>query len=224
MIWIMNIDRYSGFIGDLIVIIYLLTIPALSTMIGASASRNPISALGASREMKLMLAYELPFLIAVFTVVAKVGSIILGNIIGYQSTHGAIIASPSGMIAFVVAVIVIQAKLGFVPFDMSEAEQELMGGTCLEYSGALLAVFKITKAMLLFTLPMLLITLFWGGLNIATFSGILWFILKYVIILILLVLIKNTNPRLRIDQAVRFFWGPVTSFAIAGLLLALIGL
>jgi len=224
MLWTLNVARYSGFVGDLIVIIYLLTIPSLSMMVGASASRNPISALGASREMKLMLAYELPFLIAIATVIAKVGSIIIGNIIGFQSMHGAIIGSLSGFMAFLVSVIVIQAKLGFVPFDMAESEQELMGGICLEYSGALLALFRITKAMLLFTLPMLLITLFWGGLDISSFGGVLWFIFKYVIILTLLILIKNTNPRLRIDQAVRFFWGPVTLLAIAGLLLALIGL
>ncbi len=74
MVWMFNIDQgYTGFVGDLIVVIYLLTIPSLALMVGGSASGNPLSAIGASREMKLMLAYELPFLIAVFTAVARQG-------------------------------------------------------------------------------------------------------------------------------------------------------
>ena len=173
--------------------------------------------------MKLVLAYELPFILAAFTVVAKVGSIIMGNSIGYQTEHGMIIASVSGAIAFLVSLLVTQAKLGYVPFDMAEAEQEIMGGVLLEYSGPALGAFKITKAMLFFTLPVFMITLYMGGIDIASWAGILWFALKYVIIVTLIVLIKNTNPRIRIDQAVRFFWGPVTVLAAIGFILALIG-
>ena len=222
-LWLINIDRASGFIGDLIVVIYLLLIPSLALIIGGSASRSPIAALGSSREIKLILAYELPFILAVLTVVAKSGSLLLGNIISYQSTHGIMIASYSGLVAFIVTLLVIQAKLGFVPFDIAEAEQEIMAGPLLEYSGAPLAVFKITKAMLFFILPVFMITLFLGGIDIASAAGIMWFIVKYVILLVLVILIKNTNPRLRIDQAVRFFWGPVTALALIGFVLAMIG-
>jgi NADH-quinone oxidoreductase subunit H len=218
MLWFLNANPYNSFVGDLIVIIYLLTIPSLALILGGSASRNPLSAIGASREMKLILAYELPFLIAVFTVVAKTGSIILGNILNYQAINGMIISSPSGSIAFLVSILVIQAKLGFVPFDMAEAEQEIMGGTILEYSGAPLALIKLTKAMLLFTLPFLLITLFLGGM-----SNVIGFVVKYVMILIIMILIKNTNPRIRIDQALRFFWGPVTVIAVIGFIFAMMG-
>jgi NADH-quinone oxidoreductase subunit H len=222
-IWLINIDRSSGFIGDLIVLIYLLLIPSIALIIGGSASRSPIAALGSSREIKLILAYELPFLLAIFTVVAKSGSLLLGNIINYQSAHGMMLASASGLIAFLVALLVIQAKLGYVPFDIPEAEQEIMGGPLIEYSGAPLAVFKITKAMLFFILPVFLITLFLGGIDLSTFAGVMWLIIKYVILLLLVILIKNTNPRLRIDQAVRFFWGPVTALASIGFILAMIG-
>ena len=223
MLWLFNLYPKGSFIGDLIVVIYLLTLPSLALIIGGSASRNPLSALGSSREMKLILAYELPFILAAFTVVAKVGSIIMGNIIGYQAVHGMLITSASGAIAFLVSLLVIQAKLGYVPFDMPEAEQEIMGGVLLEYSGPPLGTFKIMKAMLLFTLPVFLITLFLGGIDISSWMGILWFAVKYVIILTLIILIKNTNPRIRIDQAVRFFWGPVTVLAAIGFILALIG-
>lgn len=223
MLWLINLDPKGSFVGDLIVVIYLLTLPSLALIIGGSASRNPLSAIGSSREMKLILAYELPFILAAFTVVAKAGTIILGGIIGYQSWHGMMITYPSGIIAFLVTLLVTQAKLGYVPFDMPEAEQEIMGGLLLEYSGPPLGAFKVTKAMLLFTLPVFMITLYLGGIDITSWMGILWFVIKYVIILTLIILIKNTNPRIRIDQAVRFFWGPVTVLAAVGFILALIG-
>ena len=223
MVWMFNFNTGSGFIGDLIVVIYLLTVPSLALMVGGSASGNPLSAIGSSREMKLMLAYELPFLIAVLTVASKARTLLLGGIVSYQSGN-MVVMSLSGLIAFVVCLVVVQAKLGFSPFDIAEAEQEIMGGPLLEYSGTPLAEFRLTKAMLLFTLPALLITLFLGGIDVLSWTGILLFLVKYVIILVLLVLIKNTNPRLRIDQAVMLFWGPVTALAAIGFVLALIGL
>jgi len=224
MLWMVNLYGTS-FLGDLIVVIYLLTIPSLGMIIGASASSNPLASVGASREMKLILAYELPFVIAIFTAVTHVEpmTIRLEGIVGYQQASGSIIASASGIIAFVVAILCAQAKLTYPPFDIPEAETELMDGTHMEYSGAALAVVKLTQAMMLFTLPVLFITIFWGGVDL-TGWGLLWTILKYVFIVTIIVLIKNTNPRVRIDQAVRFFWGPVTVLAIIGMVLALVGL
>ncbi|MFH1825699.1 MAG: complex I subunit 1 family protein [bacterium] len=224
MLWVLNFNLASGFVGDLIVLIYLLTIPSLALIVGGSASRNPLAALGASREMKLILAYELPFILAVFTVVAKAGSIVIGQIIAYQAASGMIFLSFSGAIACLVTLLVVQAKLGYLPFDMPEAEQELMGGPLLEYSGPALAAFKLAKAMLFFVLPVFMITLFLGGIQISSLTGISWFVLKYVVIVTLIVLVKNTNPRVKIEQAVRFFWGPMTALAIIGFVLALFGL
>jgi NADH-quinone oxidoreductase subunit H len=222
MLWVFNADRSAGFIGDLILVLYLLTVPSLALIIGGSASRNPMGALGASREMKLVLGYELPFLIAVFVVVAKTGSIIFGNIINYQAVHGPIILSLSGLLAFIVVILAVQAKLGYAPFDIAEAEQEIMAGPLVEYSGAPLAVFRLTKAILFFALPVFMVTLFLGGIELSLL-GIFWFAIKYVAILALLIVLKNTNPRLRIDQAVRVFWGPVLALAAAAFILALIG-
>lgn len=210
----------GSFTGDLIVIIYLLIIPALALMIGASASKNPLASVGASREMKLLLAYELPFVLAIVVVIIKSqGALNVGAIINRQIAFGPHIASLSGILAFTVSLLCVQAKLGFVPFDMSEAEQEIMAGTLIEYSGFPLAAIKLTKALLLYSLPVLLISLFWiNSLNP------LALIAKYVLILLAIILIKNTNPRLRIDQALRFFWGPVSLLAIVSVVLAVIGL
>lgn len=210
----------GGFSGDLIVLIYLLIIPAVSLIIGASSCGNPLASVGVSREMKLMLAYELPFLLSLITVIIKsAGAIKIGEVLLHQQNFGAHISSFSGMIAFITAILCMQAKLGFVPFDAAEAEQEIMGGVLIEYSGLPLAIFKLTKAVMLYTMPIFLISLFWAK-NLSALS----LIGKYVALLVIIILIKNTNPRLRIDQALRFFWGPVTLLAAIAAVLASFGL
>jgi NADH-quinone oxidoreductase subunit H len=210
----------ESFTGDLIVVLYLLIIPAISLIIGASSSRNPLASIGASREMKLVLGYELPFILSIIVVVIRSGgSIQLGSILNHQINFGANLASCSGALGFSVAIFCMQAKLGFVPFDMSEAEQEIMAGALIEYSGLPLAIFKLTRAILLYTMPLFLIVLFLGKDTTPLFL-----IGKYIGICLLVILMKNTNPRLRIDQALRFFWGPATLLALIAVGLALLGL
>jgi len=214
------INSQQSFLGDIIVVLYLMVIPALSSIIGASASRNPLASVGASREMKLVLAYELPFILSVIAVIIKcAGTIQFSSITNHQIIFGSHIASLSGALAFCVCLLCVQAKLAMAPFDIAEADQELMSGVLIEYSGLPLAVFKLNKALLLYVLPLFLIIIFWAGnLRIPILAA------KYLAILMLVILIKNTNPRLRIDQALKFFWGPVTLLAIAAVMLALAGL
>jgi len=224
ILWRINLSPTTTFVGDMIVIIYLLILPPIATIIGASSSGNPLAALGASREMKLILAYELPFIFAIFTPIVKIGGIRIGNILEYQSTYGMMFThNLSSAIAFFVAFLCMQAKLTYTPFDIPEAETEIAGGVLIEYSGPPLAMMNLTKYIMLFVLPVFLITMFWGGLN---FNGwnILWSLLKYFLILFVIIVIKNTNPRVRIDQALRFFWGKVFIAAIIGFILALIGI
>ena len=214
------INPLESFIGDLIVVLYLLVVPAIALIIGASASRNPLASVGASREMKLALSYELPFIMAIIVIVIKSsGAIKIGSIINHQINFGSHIGSFSGAIAFIVSLLCMQAKLGLVPFDAAEAEQEIMGGTLIEYSGLPLAIFKLSKAILLYTMPLLVVSLF-----LAKDLSLVSVILKYVMLLVIIILVKNTNPRLRIDQAIKFFWGPVTILALLSVVLALLGL
>jgi len=93
-----------------------------------------------------------------------------------------------------------------------------MSGVYCEYSGAALAVFRLNKAMMFFLLPLFLITLFWGG-----FAD-WWAIPKFLLLAVLLILMKNTNPRLRIDQALKFFWLVLGAFGIIAVILAFLGL
>lgn len=220
ILWMASIRPETGFVGDLIVVLYLLYVPSLAMIVGGSASRNPYAALGASREMKLMLAYEVAFLLAVFTLVIKNGGILsLGGMVAYQQSAGPMIGQGlSCIIAFIVALIYVPAKLGIGPFDIAEAECELIAGPFTEYSGPPLAAFKLTKAMLSCILPVMVITLFLSS------AWTPWAILWYALILVVLALIKNTNPRLRIDQALRFFWGPMLVLSLVGIVLAAIGL
>ncbi len=211
----------TDFVGDLIVVIYLLMIPALMTMLGAASSGNPHAAVGAAREMKLLLSYELPLLLAVLVAVVQAGwTLRLGGLVAAQ--QGApVVFSLSGVLAIVVAIICMQAKLGQVPFDLAEAECEIMSGVYVEYSGPSLACWLMARAMMLALLPLLLILVFWGGVSGGW--GLLTFVGKYVLLVALVTLIRNTNPRLRIDQTLRFFWFLLTPLAILAVVLALVG-
>ncbi|MBS4015919.1 MAG: NADH-quinone oxidoreductase subunit H [Candidatus Latescibacteria bacterium] len=215
MLFAMNFMPDKSFVGDLIVLIYLLALPPLGLILGGSASKNPLSAVGASREMTLYFAYELPFLAAILIAVIKTGGQIrIGEMVAFQQLYGPILYSFSGVIAMLISLFAMQAKLGYVPFDIAEAEQEIMAGPLLEYSGVALAMFKLTKAMMFFILPCFLITIFWGGLASR------WAIPKLLLLVVLVILLKNTNPRLRIDQALKFFWIGLVPFAIVGIILA----
>jgi NADH-quinone oxidoreductase subunit H len=137
------------------------------------------------------------------------------------SQHAPVL-SISGLLAFLVALLCVQAKLGFVPFDIAESETEVASGVLIEYSGALLAVWKLMQALMLVALPLFLVVVFLGGVNLSGWP-ILWGIGKYVLVLVLVILIKNTNPRVRIDQALRFFWFYCGPLLAAAVILALVG-
>jgi len=214
---------------DLIVAIYLLMIPALMTILGASASGNPHASIGAGREMKLLLSYELPMILAILVAIVHASaaagtawSFRLGALVAGQS-EAPVLYSISGVLAMLISILCMQAKLGLVPFDLAEAECEIMSGVYVEYSGPNYALLLMTRMMLLALLPLLLIMVFWGGLYTGAWWGFATFAGKYVLLVALATVIRNTNPRLRIDQTVRFFWFGLTPAAIVALILALAG-
>lgn len=213
-----------GFPGDLILLVYLLAIPALAIILAGSASGNVLASVGISREMKLLLGYELPFICAIIIPAIKSGATTsLLDILQFQRTNGLVIGSVSGVIGFLISVFSVQGKMGYVPFDLAEAEGEISSGALIEYSGILLGVFRLAKALLLVVAPLFIVTLYMGGIDFSSWTTVINGILKYILILVLIILIKNTNPRVRIDQAMRFFWGWMTLFGITGILLAIMG-
>ncbi|HET6430578.1 MAG TPA: complex I subunit 1 family protein [Phycisphaerae bacterium] len=226
ILWRALLQPEVTFMGDLIVVVYLLTIPALMTILGASASGNPHAAVGAARELKLLLSYELPLFLVILLAIARAGwTFQLGVLAG----HTPALYSISGVIAFVIAILCMQAKLGQIPFDMAEAECELMSGVYVEYSGLPLGMFLMARAMMLALLPLLLVMVFWGGLTLSgnvlhKLLGVAAFLGKYLLLVVLVVLIRNTNPRLRIDQTLRLFWYRLTPAAAFAVALTLVGI
>ncbi len=224
ILWRAVIDPGATFLGDLIVVIYLLTIPAVMLIWGAASSGNPHASVGASREMKLLLSYELPMLLVIMIPVIRGGwTLQLGAILNAQLSSSPVALSISGLLGLIIAILCMQAKLGLVPFDLAEAECEIMSGVYVEYSGPSLACWLMTRAILLAVMPLLLIVLFWGGLYTEARWGYLTFAGKYVALVALVTLIRNTNPRLRIDQTMKFFWYGLTPAAIVAVVLALVG-
>jgi len=225
MLWRITIAPDALFVGDIIVAIYLMVLPSLGLILGSSASGSPHASVGTSREMKLVISYELPLILAFVVVIIKTAGLV-GP--GEQLSLAAIaqhkpVLSISGMLGFLVALMCIQAQLGFVPFDIAEAETELASGVLMEYSGALLAIWKLTQAMMLVVLPLFLVMVFLGGFGVSLWSGLLAGIGKYLLIVVLLILIKNTNPRMRIDQAMKFFWVYCGIALVVAVVLAIIG-
>jgi len=218
MLWRITIAPEMLFVGDIIVAIYLLVLPSLALILGSSASASPHAAIGTSREMKLVMSYELSLVLAFIVVIIKSGGQINLAAIAQQAP----VFSISGLLAFLVSLLCVQAKLGFVPFDIAEAETELGSGVLMEYSGGLLAVWKVVQAMMLVALPMFLVMVFLGGFGTTGWS-LVWGICKYVLILVLIILIKNTNPRVRIDQAMKFFWVYCGIALALAVILAVIG-
>ncbi len=223
LLWVMNLDRGVGFVGDVIVVFYLLAIPSLAAMLGAAAAGNPHASVGASREMKLLLSYELPLILALLVAIVQTGSSFqIGEILAGQAASPVAFTSISGTVALLAAIFFIQGKLGLVPFDQAEAETELMAGVYTEYSGVALGTIFLTRLAMLVALPLLLVTVFLGGFSLSGW-GLLLSLLKLVAILVVITLLRNTNPRLRIDQSVKFFWYIATPAALAALALALLG-
>jgi NADH-quinone oxidoreductase subunit H len=214
----------TGFRGELLVIFYLLTIPSFSYIIGALASGNPLAAVGGSREMKLIISYELTFLLVIAGIIMKCGQKFdLNTIIQTQQAGTPFIGSISGVLLFIVGIFCIQAKLALVPFDMPEAEAEITDGIFIEYSGAAYAMIKLAKYIMFFILPAFLIALLMNGFRLDGIH-ILWAVLKVLVVVLVLTLIKNTNPRVKIKQAISFFVVWMNLIAVIALVLIAFGL
>lgn len=214
--------------GDLLVLFYLLPIPAIAMMLGGSASSSPFGAVGFSREMLLMLAYEMPLLMILLAVAMLIGSQTGGTaefsllrIIDWQLAEGSLGLHPAMMPALAAYLIFLPGTLGVVPFDIPEAETEIIEGPLLEYGGPLLALYQMGSALKTFVVLGLGVALFFPGL-ISDFwpLNLLWFLVKCVgLMLVSLTLVKSATGRFRIDQAFRFYVTVPTALALCSLLL-----
>jgi NADH-quinone oxidoreductase subunit H len=215
----------KNFIGDILVMFYLLIIPSLFIILGAFSSANSLALVGATREIKLMLAYELVFIVSlIITIIKANGTLTMASITSAQLATGPFAKSYSGFIALVLAISYFQAKLGIAPFDAAEAEQEIMAGTMIEYCGPLLGFYRLTKMLLYFSVPLFIISLL-GYVETGSIpKNYLIFFLEYIGVMLIVSVIKNINPRSKIKDILRFFWFWLFPLGIFGIILALKGL
>ena len=130
-----------GFAGDGLVVLYLLALSSVALALAGSASSSPFAFLGASREMLLMFLAEPVMAVALFVVALKSGSFRLAEAAVWQGAHG---PGVSGVLAAAGVLLALPATMGRLPFDLPEAEQELMGGATIEFGGRRLAVLRWT--------------------------------------------------------------------------------
>ncbi len=210
-----------SFNGDLIVVIYLLTIPTLTFFLAGWYSTSLFAAIGATRTLTQLFAYEVPLFMAILAPALLANTWSLSAMAAFYAQHPAY--AGFNIIGFGVALIALQGKLERVPFDIPEAETEIVGGTFTEYSGRLLALFRTTidiEAIVGASLIAAVFLPFGFGLSWAwSFS---FYLIKILIIIALLALLRTVLARLRIEQMVSFCWRIVAPAALLQLLINLI--
>ncbi|MEA2053594.1 MAG: complex I subunit 1 family protein [Candidatus Thermoplasmatota archaeon] len=222
--------------GDLILILYLLTLPALSMVAGGFASGSPYATVGAQREMVTMMSYEFPLAVAIIAAVWKISDSFKGDVftLSFISTHplwnSVGLLGLIGLILILLSlVIVMPAELSKIPFDVAEAETEIAGGLLVEYSGRNLALFYLADGVKTFALSSLVVAIFFPyGLSeffalgaVPSFAlDFLFFLLKvFLVMLFAITLVRVGVARLRISQVVSTYWVAVTLMALLGLVL-----
>ncbi len=213
-----------GVAGDAIVLIYLLTLCGICTLLAGLAAGSTYSLLGISREMMTMMALEPLLAVAVIVGAIHAGSFRLDQVLGGSVYTGVASGFPwSGVLMLVVMLLSFQAFVQKVPFDIPEAETELMEGPCMEYSGPKLALFKYAQMAKLVIYGGIFVTLFvpWGS-SLPFPMGWIWFWLKVTGLVLLVTVLAATHARYRIDQALRYFAGLLV-VALAALVLASYG-
>ncbi len=214
-------------VADLIVIIYLLNIPAICMMLGGYSSGSPFGATGAGRHVVQLFGYEFIFILAIIAVVVRVGSLSLPEIVGYQAQQGWLVLDWRLLPAVIAALVAIQGKLLRVPFDIPEAETEIVAGALTEYSGPKLAIWRLAYDVETIVVAGLLAALFFGGPTAYVFGniqipGVVDFLIKTLAIVLLTTTLRNIMARLRIDQALKFYWTFAALLAILSLVLVLV--
>lgn len=223
-------------------IVYLSAISSIGIIgiiVGGWASNNKWSLLGAFRAAAQLIAYEIPVILAVIIPVLITGSLNLDTIV--QSQQGSIwnwnlfhfSAYPWIPVAFLMLFIAGLAEINVTPFDIMEAESELVAGFNTEYSGMKFALFFLAEFAESVTLSAIIVTLFLGGyqpplpilgsqLTGIAFSAVslFWFLAKCWVVVLVIMWIRSTLPRVRVDQLMNLSWKVLIPVGLANILFA----
>lgn len=204
-------------------LLYYIAVSGLTTVgvvTGAWASNNKYALLGGMRAAAQMISYEIPLVMSVLGVILLAGSLNLNDIVAAQKHVWYIFVQPIGFLVFLVAAV---AELNRTPFDLPEAESELVAGFHVEYSGFRWAFFMLAEYVYFFAMATLTTVLFLGGWQPVKFLGFIpgavWFSLKFSLVVFVLIWFRSTFPRLRADQLMEFGWKVLLPVALVNIFL-----
>jgi NADH-quinone oxidoreductase subunit H len=209
-----------------VAILYTVAVGGFGTiavLMAGWSSNNKYALISAFRVVAQLVAYEIPMVIAIMMVVLAAGSMQMGQIIAAQDVPF-LISLPLAFVIFLIAII---AEIGRSPFDLLEAESEIIAGFHVEYSGMKFAFFFIGEYMHLFVGAGLATTLFLGGWRgpgasdasvLGVLLGFVYFLVKTVLIIFLMMWIRGTLPRFRIDHLLDFGWKFLVPTGLFGLM------
>jgi NADH-quinone oxidoreductase subunit H len=220
----------SSFEGDIIVVLYLLTIPTFTFFLGGWYSRSVFSMIGAARTLTQLFAYEIPLFLVILSAALLVGKPTatasyvpwsLSGMSAFYADHPALAALNA--LGFFIALIALLGKLEKVPFDIPDAETEIGAGTFTEYSGRLLAMFRLTVAIEMIVGASLIAAVFLPfGMGVGPAAGFVLYVVKVLFIVCLLCVGRTIFARFRIDQMINFCWKVAAPIAFVQLLVNLV--
>jgi NADH-quinone oxidoreductase subunit H len=195
-----------SFQGDLIVTLYLLSLPTMCMGLAGASNPDRFALLGATRSLTQFFSYEAPFLLGLLGPALVAGSWQIGEITAFASHHWLVLTQPIG---FIVTLIGLMGELELPPFDAPEAETEIVAGALTEYSGRGLALFRLAKDVELVVGLALVAAFYLGGLadpSVPILVSTSIFFAKTLGVLLVLAILQTLFARLRIDQTVGLWW------------------
>lgn len=200
-----NNKALFSFYGDLIVVLYLLTIPTLTYFLGGWYSRSVFSMIGAVRSLTQLFAYEVPLFLVVLASAMLANSWSLSEIASFYSRHP--IYLPINFLGMIIGVISLMGKLEKTPFDIPEAETEIVAGSFTEYSGRLLALFRLSLNIEMVVGASLLAAVFLPfGIVSNPILGFAIYMAQILLVIIIIAIGRSIFARLRIDQMISLCW------------------
>ena len=188
-------------------VLYILAVTSLSSvaiLMAGWSSNNRYAMFGAARGVAVLISYEVPVVLCLLGVVLVTGSMSMADVVEAQAVPF-LLVQPLALFVFLAGV---SAELNRTPFDVAEAESELVAGYHTEYSGVKFALIQAAEFGGVVTASMVVVTLFLGGWAgpLADYLGWFWFLLKVGAVAFIFIWVRATYPRLRIDQLMAFAW------------------
>jgi len=212
----------GGLLADLnIGILYVVAISSVSTLgvfMAGWGSSNKYSLLGAMRVVAAVVSYEIPMVLAIAGVVLIAGSLSLNQIVLEQDIPF-ILLQPLGFLLLFIGGC---AEINRAPFDLMEADSELVAGFHIEYSGMKFAMFYLVEYAEAFAISAIITTLFLGGWRGPVLPQWLWFLVKAILVFFVMVWTRSTLPRVRIDQLMALAWKFLLPLALINLFITAI--